>query len=87
MSLDFKKLLDAMGATAHAFDAKVVLELDEEEQVGTYVMTDEDGDEVARVDVTDAGTYRNRQMMSVTDEDGTVMMEPFGDVLAKVMWA
>jgi hypothetical protein len=88
VSLDFKKVLEAANAYAgNTYDSRVELELDDEERVGTYVMYDEEGVETARYDVTDAGKHGVRQMMSVTDEEGEYLVEAFGDVLARLMWA
>ena len=87
MALNFEELrLNADAHAGNAFDCKVELELDEDEGVGTYILYDDSGNELARRDVTDAGQYLNRQMISLREDDGECLVEAFGDVLARLLW-
>lgn len=54
--------------------------------VATFRMVDEDGEETARVDVKDAGTYLGRQMMFLMDEEGDMVCEAFGENIARLLY-
>jgi len=52
----------------------------------TFTMTDEENVVTNRVVVKDGGLYKGRQMMAVTDDEGEMLLEAFGQLLAKIMW-
>jgi len=55
-------------------------------EVATLRMVDDDGEETAQVDIKDAGTYMNRQMMFLIDSEGEMVCEAFGETVARFLY-
>lgn len=54
--------------------------------VATFRMVDDDGEETSSVTVRHAGAFLGRQMLEITDQDGGVLVEAFGDALARALY-
>ena len=90
--MDFEKLEDQANIWAQAnLDCKVVLvgtQADRETPGGVAVfnMVDDEGEVTGSVTVRDGGIFGGRQMMEVKDDDGWILCEAFGDMLARILY-
>ncbi len=78
--LDLDKIRLQANAYASTYDCKI------DRVDTTFTMSDEDGT-TSQMTVTDGGEYKGRQMMVVKDDEGEMLIEAFGQLLAKIMYS